>query len=191
MSHGVLEPSYIAVGICGGHDRTPSSGAVDAQGFARAIVNRLLELFGAQHLGDALSILGVLERNAEEFTPLVIQQRTAGLQGVFEDHSGSAVLLLELDSLAVEIHPHQGGLTAQPGAGHLAGAVRGDQLLEVGCERFFRHAEPAIRVKQFLIEEEAVRTGQVTGGATELDEEVEARRNRILGHMLGGNQRFL
>jgi len=92
----------------------------------------------------------------EELAPFVVQQRAVGLHGVLESHARYPVLLLELDRLAVEIHPHQGWFATLPGNSHFGTAMALDQLLDIGFQSLFRHAELAVRVEQLLIQEEAV-----------------------------------
>jgi hypothetical protein len=110
----------------------------------------------------------------EEFTPFIVQQGAVGLHGVLESHPRSAVFLLISDGLAVEIDSHQGRLATLPGYGDLITAVGLDQLADVGFKGLFGHAEIAIRVKQLLIQEEAIRASQVAGGTAGFGQYVNA-----------------
>ena len=108
----------------------------------------------------------------EELAPLVVQQRTVGLHGVLKSHAWFAILLLVLDGFAVEIDPHQGRFASLPGHRDLVAAVGLDQLADIGFEGLFRHAEFAIGIEQLLVQEEAVRTGQVASRPAGLGEDV-------------------
>ncbi len=116
----------------------------------------------------------------EKGAPFIVQQSPIGLQGVFESHAGSPVLILELDRFSEEIQPHQGRLSALPGHRHLGAAVAFDQLLDISLQHFFAHAEIAVRVQQLFIQEEAVRTGQVAGGAAGFSQDVDARWDGVV-----------
>ncbi len=57
-----------------------------------------------------------------------------------------------------------------------------DELLDVGLQDFIRHAKAAARIEQFLIQEEAVGTGQVADRPYWFGQHVDAGRRLVTGH---------
>ena len=64
MTAGVLEHVNVAVGIAGRHNWPAPDGPVDVQRLAGTVVDRLLDLFRAHHLGNTLRVVGVGECHA-------------------------------------------------------------------------------------------------------------------------------
>jgi hypothetical protein len=115
-----------------------------------------------------MQVLGAVDADAdqviiflEKLAPLIVEQRAIGLHGVLKSHPRFTIFFLVFDGFPKKIETHYRGFTALPGYGDFLRTVRFDQLLDVIFKHFICHSELAIGVKQFLIKEETVRTGQV------------------------------
>ena len=64
MPARVTQHVNVAVGIACRHDGAASDCAMNVRGLARTVVNRLLKVFGAYNLSDALRVFDVLECDA-------------------------------------------------------------------------------------------------------------------------------
>ena len=111
----------------------------------------------------------------KEGAPGIIQQGAVGLEGVFQGHSRPAVPFSQDHSLTEEIQAHQGGFAPLPGDGDLVGLVGFDQLPDIGFKQLLAHAELAVGIERFFIQEEAVGAVQVAGRAGGLGQQVEGR----------------
>jgi hypothetical protein len=85
-------------------------------------------------------------------------------------------MLDELDRAPEEIEFHQRRLAALPRHYHLRGAVRLQQLADVGLERSLGHPMLFVRVQRLLGQEEAIRAIDVARGPARLREQMKARR---------------
>ena len=115
---------------------------------------------------------------AKEAAPLRVEQRPVRLDGVLEPKPGPLQLPLQLDRTAEEVEPHESGLPALPGDGHLRAHLRLRELLDIGTEDIVLHAELAAGVEAGLLEEEAIIAAQVTCRARGLREQMEVEWRR-------------
>ena len=107
----------------------------------------------------------------QERTPLVVQQRSVGLDRVQDTLPRTGELLGQLHAAGEELQPLQGRLPALIRHRHLSIRRMGsEQLPQVRLVHLRCHPEPAVRVQLLLGQEEAVLTIQV------------AHRPRRLGH---------
>ena len=118
---------------------------------------------------------------AARLAELVVEKNPVGLERVLDRLAGLRVLLLHRHGPTIEVEPHQRGFPALPRDRDLRTPVRGDRLPDVLFHHLVRHAEAAARIQRLLLQEKAVRTVQVAGGAGRLRHHVEGSR--------GGNSR--
>ena len=118
---------------------------------------------------------------AQKVAPFVVEQRTIGLERVFDLHARLLVLLLELDRFLEVVQPHQRRLAPLPGEGDLRDLLRFDVLAGVLFEHRLGHAELAVRVHGLLAQEVAVVAVQVADCAARFEHDVEGGRRRDIG----------
>jgi len=109
----------------------------------------------------------------QESAPLVIQERSIGLQVVFDSLIGLLVPLLQLNHLAKEVQPEQSRLAPLPGKNNFAAILTLDVLADVGFKDFVGNAEFLRAAEEFLLMEiVAVGTVQVADGSDGFDHRV-------------------
>jgi hypothetical protein len=138
---------------------------------------------------DIMEMGRAIEAEADEevvflkkLAPVIVQQGTVGLYGVFKDHGGFFVLLLIGDGLAVEIEAHEGGFAPLPGHGDLGSLMVLDELADVGFQDFFTHAKMAAGVEAVFVQKKAIGAVQIADGAGGLGQDMYAGRYRINVH---------
>jgi hypothetical protein len=115
----------------------------------------------------------------KEGAPLIIEKDAVGLESVFHDLLGAAILFDEFDRAPEELELHQRRLTPLPGHCYRGRAVRLQQLADVGLERRIGHPILFVRIQRFLGEEETISAINVASGPARLCQQMEARR-RVL-----------
>ena len=134
---------------------------------------------------------GTVDRNAdqefvygEEFTPLVVEERAVGLEGIV-DRFSVGIFFLEGNNLAKEVDAEDGRLATLPCEGNFGDALCFDVLLDVAFENFWGHFPVGLFwVEFFFFEVEAVGAVEVADGADGLCHDVEGRGCAMLvcGH---------
>ena len=92
----------------------------------------------------------------EKGAPLVIQQDSVGLKGMFYGLPGPTVLLNDFDGPAKELDLHERGFAALPSDSHRRRAMRLQQLLDVELECFVRHPMLLVRIQGVFGQEKTV-----------------------------------
>src|SRR6266516_2672539 len=81
---------------------------------------------------------------AEKLAPGLIQEDAIGLHRVLDSNAWTRVLFDVVHCLLEKVESHQGGFAALPGNGHFRGALRLDQLADIGFEQIISHAKTAV-----------------------------------------------
>src|SRR6266516_2241538 len=98
---------------------------------------------------------------AEKLAPGLIQEDAIGLHRMLDSNDWTRVLFDVVHCSLEKVQSHQGGFAALPGNGHFRGALRLDQLADIGFEQIITHAKAAVRVEFLLGKEKAVRAIEV------------------------------
>jgi len=110
----------------------------------------------------------------EERTPVIVEQQAVGLEGVLHDLFGSAVGFNEFHCFLEEVEFHQRRLATLPRHRDFLGAMRFEQLSDVGLERGLGHPTLFVWVQCLLGQEEAISAINIAGGPARLRQQVKA-----------------
>ena len=111
----------------------------------------------------------------EERAPVIVEQQAVGLEGVLHDLFGPAVGFNEFHRTLEEVELHQRRLATLPRHRDLLGAMRFEQLADVGLERGLGHPALFVRIQCLLGQEEAIGAINIAGGPARLRQQVEGR----------------
>src|ERR1035441_2700539 len=113
----------------------------------------------------------------EERSPLLVQQRTVGLQIVLDALVRPLVFLLQFYHFVEELQPQQRGLSALPRKNYFFALLAFDVLLDVRFENFVGDAELAVASQQlFLMQVIAVGAVDVADRSEEHTSELQSLR---------------
>jgi len=118
----------------------------------------------------------------EKLTPLLVEENTVGLEGVFDLSAGLLIFFLKLHGAPEEFEPHESRLAPLPGDGDRGDLMGFEKLPDIGLMYFIRHPEIASRIETFLLQEETVVAIKITGRTRRLRHDVKSLWSIMWGH---------